>query len=221
MHDTRKTVELTLEVHEYLLAHSTPLDDVARSLIDVTWERFSEHGTMQISPEQGLFMTMLARMLGARRAIEVGTFTGFSALCIARGLMDDGSLICCDISEEWTSIGRDHWDRAGVGDRIDLRLGPAIETLRALPPEPSFDLAFVDADKPSYCDYFDELVQRLRPGGLLLADNVLWSGVVADPSNDEENTVAIRTFNDKVSADDRVEVVMLPLADGLSLIRKR
>jgi caffeoyl-CoA O-methyltransferase len=208
-------------VHDYLLEHSSPLDEVARSLIDVTWERFSEHGLMQIAPEQGLFMTMLTRMVGARRAIEVGTFTGFSALCIARGLADGGTLICCDISEEWTAIGREHWDRAGVGDRIDLRLGPAIETLRDLPPEPSFDLAFVDADKSSYCDYYDELLPRLRPGGLLLADNVLWSGLVADRSNDEDDTVAIRAFNDKVRADAGVEVVMLPIADGLSLIRKR
>ena len=221
MTHTPKTIELTAELHDYLLAHSAPLDEIAQSLISETRELLGDQAVMQIAPEQGLFMTLLARILGARRAIEVGTFTGFSALCIARGLADDGTLICCDISEEWTSVGRKYWDRAGIGDRIELRLGPAIDTLRALPSEPSFDLAFVDADKPSYCDYYDELLPRLRPGGLLLADNVLWSGDVADPSNDEEDTVAIRAFNDKVRADDRVEVVMLPIADGLSLIRKR
>ncbi len=220
MTHTPKTIELTAELHDYLLAHSSPLDEIAQSLISETRELLGDQAVMQIAPEQGLFMTLLARILGARRAIEVGTFTGFSALCIARGLADDGTLICCDISEDWTSVGRKYWDRAGIGDRIELRLGPAIETLRALPPEPSFDLAFVDADKASYGDYYDELLPRLRSGGMLLADNVLWSGLVADPSNEEEDTVALRAFNDKVRADDRVEVVMLPIADGLSLIRK-
>jgi caffeoyl-CoA O-methyltransferase len=175
---------------------------------------------MQIAPEQGAFMTLLTRAIGARRAVEVGTFTGYSALCIARGLPADGRLLCCDVSEEWTAIARRHWELAGVANRIDLRIAPAIETLRALPDE-EIDLAFIDADKPSYIRYYEQLVPRLRPGGLLLADNVLWSGRVVDEGADDENTVAIRAFNDHVAADGRMETVMLPISDGLTIACKR
>jgi caffeoyl-CoA O-methyltransferase len=216
-----KTIDVTPEVHEYLMAHSDPLDDVQRSLIEITTTRLPEQATMQIAPEQGAFMTMLTRLIGARHAIEVGTFTGYSALCIARGLTDDGQLICCDVSEEWTAIGREHWQRAGVSDRIDLRIAPAADTLRALPSDAVFDIAFIDADKTGYPLYYDEILPRLRSGGVLLVDNVLWSGDIVDESRIDDDTVALRAFNDKVIADDRVEVVMLPIADGLSLIRKK
>jgi caffeoyl-CoA O-methyltransferase len=175
---------------------------------------------MQIAPEQGVFMELLVRLCGARRAVEVGTFTGYSALCIARGLPDDGTLLACDVSDEWTSIGRRYWERAGVAKKIELRIGPAVETLRALPQEPRFDLAFIDADKPSYPAYYEEILRRLRPNGLILVDNVLWMGRVVDPSADDENTRAIRAFNDLVAADRRVDCVVLAVSDGLTLLRK-
>lgn len=216
-----KTVAVTTEVHEYLMAHSTPLDDVQRDLIAESAARTGEQAGMQIAPEQGAFMTMLTRLIGATRAIEVGTFTGYSALCVARGLPADGRLICCDISDEWTSIGRPYWERAGVADRIDLRIAPAADTLRALPTDAVFDIAFIDADKPGYPVYYEEIMTRLRTGGVILVDNVLWSGDIVDATRTDDNTVALRAFNDLVVADPRVEVVMLPIADGLSLIRKK
>ena len=215
-----KSVVVTPELHAYAVAHGTPPDEVQRSLIEVTARLGSVSG-MQISPDQGAFMTLLTKIVGVRFAVEVGTFTGYSSICIARGLATGGRLLCCDVSEEWTAIARDHWDRAGVAERIDLRIAPAIETLRALPDDPPIDLAFIDADKPGYVDYYEEIVARLRPGGVVLLDNVLWSGVVADPTNTDENTVAIRAVNDRVAADDRVEAVVLPIADGLTIARKR
>jgi caffeoyl-CoA O-methyltransferase len=155
------------------------------------------------------------------RAVEVGTFTGYSALCIARGLADDGRLLCCDVSEEWTAIGREAWKRAGVDGRIDLRIAPAIETLRALPTDEPIDLAFVDADKGGYAAYYEELLPRLRANGVILVDNTLWSGAVVDASRTDDDTEAIRAFNDMVAADERVESVILTIGDGLTLIRKR
>jgi caffeoyl-CoA O-methyltransferase len=153
--------------------------------------------------------------------VEVGTFTGYSSICIARGLADGGRLLCCDVSEEWTAIAREHWDQAGVADRIELRIGPAADTLRALPADPAIDIAFIDADKPGYRTYYEEIVERLRPGGLVLLDNVLWSGNVVDDEDQSENTVAIRAVNDHVAADSRVDAVMLPIADGLTIARKK
>jgi caffeoyl-CoA O-methyltransferase len=176
---------------------------------------------MQIAPEQGAFMTLLARAIGAKRVIEVGTFTGYSALCIARGLPDEGRLLACDVSEEWTAIAARYWKRAGVADRIELRLGPALDTLRALPVEARFDMGFIDADKPSYPAYYEEILVRLRPGGLILVDNVLWFGRVVDPAADDPQTAAIRAFNDQVAADPRVDCSMLPVSDGLTILRKR
>jgi caffeoyl-CoA O-methyltransferase len=176
---------------------------------------------MQIAPEQGAFLTVLTRLIGARNAIEIGTFTGYSALCIARGLPADGRLTCCDVSEEWTAVGRRAWEAAGVADRIDLRIAPALDTLAALPADAAFDLAFIDADKPNYANYFDALVPRMRANGAILVDNVLWDGRVLQPDANDENTVAIRAFNDKIAHDDRIEPVMLPIADGLTLCRKR
>jgi caffeoyl-CoA O-methyltransferase len=215
-----KTVAVTPAVHEYLVAHGTPPDEVQRSLIDATAKLGSVAG-MQIAPEQGAFMTLLTQIVGVRFAVEVGTFTGYSALCIARGLAPGGRLLCLDVSEEWTAIGREHWERAGVADRIDLRIGPAADALRVLPAEPSIDLAFIDADKPGYRTYYDLIVERLRPGGVVLLDNVLWSGDVVDPSKDDESTQAIRAVNDHVAQDDRVDAVVLPIADGLTLARRR
>jgi caffeoyl-CoA O-methyltransferase len=220
MSDAPKSFHLTPAVHEYLLRHGTPPDPLQQELIEET-RRLGGISLMQIAPEQGAFMTLLARAIGARRAIEVGTFTGYSALCLARGLAADGKLLCCDVSEEWTSIARRFWEKAGVADRIELRIGPAADTLAALPLAPAFDLAFVDADKGGYPVYYEEILKRLRPGGLVLVDNVLWFGRVADPAADDEATQQIRAFNAKVAADPRVEPVMLAIGDGLTIVRKR
>ncbi len=217
---SRSSIGLSAELTAYLVDHSSPLDAVQRSLIEVTGE-LGEVAGMQIAPEQGAFMTMVTRLTQARRAIEVGTFTGYSALSIARGLPPDGQLLCCDVSEEWTSIARRHWERSGLSDRIDLRLGPALDTLQALPADPPFDLAFIDADKVNYASYYQELMRVVRPGGLIMVDNVLWSGRVLDPDEGDTDTRAIAAFNDMVAGDDRVETVMLPVGDGLSLIRVR
>ena len=206
-------------VHAYLVAHSTPPDALLRDLIAETAERFGDRMVFQIGPEQGTFMTMLAGILGARQVVEVGTFTGYSSICLARGLADGGKLLCCDVNEEWTAIARRYWQKAGVADRIDLRLGPALDTLRALPAEP-LDFAFIDADKENYKAYYEELVPRLRKGGLIAIDNVLWSGQVIREVDQTPNTVAIRKINDHVAADRRVQSVMLGLSDGVTLVRK-
>jgi caffeoyl-CoA O-methyltransferase len=215
-----KSFFLSPEIHEYLLAHGDPLDDVQRSLIEET-KALGDISMMQIAPEQGAFMTVLTRLVGARNAIEVGTFTGYSALAVARGLPDDGRLLCCDVSEEWTAIGRRHWEKAGVADKIELRIAPALDTLRALPSDEVYDLAFIDADKPNYPNYYEEILPRLRPNGAILVDNVLWMGAVVNPEAKDEGTLAIRAFNDMVVADDRVDCAMLPISDGLTLIRKK
>ena len=215
-----KSFLLSSELAEYLVGHGTPPDAAQLALIAETAALGAIAG-MQIAPEQGAFLTVLTRLLGARNAIEIGTFTGYSALCIARGLPADGRLTCCDVSEEWTAVGRRAWDAAGVGDRIDLRIAPALETLADLPAGTEFDLAFIDADKPNYANYFDALLPRMRTNGAILVDNVLWDGRVVQAGADDENTVAIRAFNDKVAADDRVDAVMLPIADGLTLCRTR
>jgi len=215
-----KSFFLGAEIHDYLVAHGTPPDPVQRELIAKTAD-LGGISMMQIAPEQGAFMTMITQLLDVHSAVEVGTFTGYSALCIARGLAPGGRLLCCDVSEEWTSIGKAAWEQAGVSDRIELRIAPAIETLRALPEERTIDLAFIDADKPMYGAYADEILNRLRPGGLLMVDNVLWGGAIVDATANDENTVALRAFNDWLIADERVETVMLPLGDGLTLIRKR
>ncbi len=220
MADAPKSFFLSPEMHDYLVAHGTPPDPVLRELIEET-RRLGPVALMQIPPEQGALLTLLTRAVGARRVLEVGTFTGYSALCLARGLPEDGRLLACDVSDEWTAIARRYWEKAGVADRIELRLGPATETLRALPEDPVFDLAFLDADKESYPTYYEEILGRLRPNGLLLVDNVLWMGRVIDPAADDPHTSHIRAFNDRVAGDARVERVMLAVADGLTLIRKR
>ncbi|HEY2041045.1 MAG TPA: O-methyltransferase [Jatrophihabitans sp.] len=212
---------VTADVRDYAVGHGSWVpDDVIRQLHKETEELGSVAG-MQIGDDEGQFLTMMARLVQARRSVEVGTFTGYSSLCIARGLVEGGSLLCCDVSEEWTAIAKRTWERAGLSDRIQLRLDPAIKTLQSLPPNSDIDLAFIDADKPGYISYWDELVPRVRQGGVLLADNVLWSGDIVDDSIDDPNAVALRAFNDRVAADDRVEVVVLPAFDGLTIARKR
>jgi caffeoyl-CoA O-methyltransferase len=215
-----KSLGLAPELHAYLVAHGTPPDAVQRELIAET-ARLGQIAVMQVAPEQGAFLTLIARLIGAREAVEVGTFTGYSSLAIARGLAEGGHLLCCDVSAEWTAIARRAWQRAGVADRIELRIAPAVETLRALPETPRFDLAFIDADKTNYATYYEEILKRTRPGGLILVDNVLWSGAVIDASVQDENTRAIRAFNDRVATDARVDCVMTPISDGLTLLRKR
>jgi predicted O-methyltransferase YrrM len=218
MHE--KFLSLTQPVYEYLVAHSAPPDDVLRDLAEET-AALGPVSIMQVAVEQGAFLTMLARLMGARRAVEIGTFTGYSSICIARGLADGGRLLCCDVSEEWTAIARRYWTRAGLDDRIELRLGPGLDTLRALPREPAIDLVFIDADKPGYRSYYEELLPRMRPNGLFVFDNVLWSGAVADPAVQDDSTRALRALADHVRQDARVDEVMLAVADGLLLARKR
>ena len=208
-------------VYEYLLAHCTPADSVLRELAEETLANAPDAAGMQISHDEGELLTMLVRLTGVRRAVEVGVFTGYSSICIARGMLPDGRLLACDVSEEWTATAQRYWDRAGVATQIDLRIAPAIETLRALPADPVIDFAFIDADKPNYPYYYEELVTRLRPGGLIALDNVFLGGRTFDLDNRSDATLAMRQLNDAIVVDDRVESVMLPVRDGVTLVRKR
>ncbi|MFI0897148.1 O-methyltransferase [Streptomyces sp. NPDC020983] len=214
-----KNPQLTPELYAYVLEHN-PLDPVQHELVDVTHQRFGDVAGLQTAQEQGPLLAFLVRLTGARQIVEVGTFTGFSTLSMAQALPEDGRLIACDVSEEWTDVGREAWRKAGVADRVDLRIAPAIETLRALPQGPWIDMVFLDADKGSYVDYWEELVPRTNPGGLLAVDNTLFHGDVSDPGT-TGGGAAIRAFNDHVRADDRVETVLLTVADGLTLARRR
>ena len=219
---TPRSFLLTPELSDHVRASSEPLDAVAADLVAETAalaDRGEVPPTFQIAVEQGVLMQLLTRALGVRRAVEIGTFTGFSALCIARGLPDDGSLVCLDRNEEWTAIARRYWERAGVADRIELRLGEALENLRALPADPVLDLAFVDADKTGYPAYVDELYPRMRPNGVVLLDNTLRGGRVLDPQTDDDRAVV--ALNAALAGDPRWETVLLPLADGLTVLRKR
>jgi caffeoyl-CoA O-methyltransferase len=220
MAENVKHTPITPALHEYLVAHGAPPDAVQRALIEET-AKLGPISMMQIAPEQGAFMTWLARALGAERALEIGTFTGYSTLCLARGLPEHGRVLALDVSAEWTAIGRRHWERAGLAHKIELRIGPALDSLRALPREPAFDLAFLDADKTGYAAYVEEILPRLRPRGVILVDNVLWGGSVVNPERQDPDTRAIRAFNDAMARDPRVEAVMIPLADGLTLLRRR
>ena len=211
---------VTDEVRSYAVAHGSWRPDTVVRELQVETAELGDVAGMQIGDDQGQLLTMLARLTGARRAVEVGTFTGYSSLCIARGLADGGSLLCCDVSEKWTEIGRRAWAAAGLADRIELRIGPALETLRALPTEADIDLVFIDADKPGYAAYWAELVPRVRSGGLLLVDNVLWSGEIVDPDVSDATTTALRGFNELVASDDRVDTVVLTAFDGLTIARK-
>jgi caffeoyl-CoA O-methyltransferase len=212
---------ITPVVGDYLLRHCTGADGILGELVAATREATGTAAGMQVSADEGAFLTMLTRMAGARYAVEVGVFTGYSSICIARGLAAGGYLLACDTSEEWTSVARQYWERAGVADRIDLRIGPAVETLRALPAGQRIDIAFIDADKSSYPAYYEEIVSRLRRGGLVVLDNVFLGGRVLDLAYQEEHHQVIRRLNDLITADERMDSVMLPLRDGITIARKR
>jgi caffeoyl-CoA O-methyltransferase len=217
---TRRSEQLTEALEEYLVAHSSQPDEILRDLATETAQRYGDAADMQIGPDQGTFMTLLAQVSGACTAVEVGTFTGYSSICLARGLGPEGRLLCCDVSDEWTSVARRYWDRAGLTGQIELRLGPAAQTLAALPDGSSFDLAFIDADKTGYVRYWDLIVPMIRPGGVILVDNTLSSGRVVDLAEQGDSVQGIRQFNGHARADERVELVLLPIGDGLTLARK-
>lgn len=215
-----KFIPMTAPLYDYMVAHGHNGDPLLAELAHET-EALGPIALMQIAPEQGTLMSILVRAIGATSAIEIGTFTGYSALCVARALGPNGRLLCCDVSEEWTSIARRYWVKAGVAERIDLRIAPALETLRALPADRSFDFAFIDADKVSYRDYYEALLPRLRPNGLLVFDNVLWMGQVLDTETPANDTRALQQLNDEIAADTRVEAVMISVSDGLTIVRKK
>jgi len=217
---TRRSEQLSQALHDYVVTHSLQPDEVLRDLAQETAQRYGDLAGMQIGPEQGTFMTLLAKLVGARNAIEIGTFTGYSAICIARGLADGGRLLCCDISAEWTALARDYWQRAGLDDRIELRLAPAADTLSGLSADTSFDYAFIDADKTGYVRYWDLIVPMMRSGGIILVDNTLSHGRVVDLTVQDDNVQGVRRFNGHARADARVELVLLPIGDGLTLARK-
>jgi len=217
-----RNVQLTDKLYEYLVDHSVREHPVLSQLRAETAKL--PHAGMQIGADQGQFMALLAKLIGARRCIEVGVFTGYSSLAVALALPDDGRIIACDVSEEWTAIARRHWEKAGVAKKIDLRLGRATATLDQLLAEGGegrYDFAFIDADKTSYRDYFERCLRLLRANGLIAIDNTLWSGDVADPSNTKPDTVALRELNDALHRDERVDIALLPLGDGVTLARKR
>ena len=219
---SRSTLKLTDSVYDYMLEHSLRESEACRLLPEETAPM--KMGMMQVSPEQGQFMAFLVRLTGTRRALEIGTFTGYSALCVAQALPSDGRLVCCDVSEEWTSVGQRYWQSAGVSDKIDLKIGPATETLQALREdgeEGRYDFAFIDADKKNYLVYYENVLSLLRTGGVLLIDNVLWGGSVANPGKNDDDTNAIRTLNQHLHGDDRVLLSMLPVGDGLTLVMKQ
>ncbi len=219
---SNRTLSLTPELYRYLLEVSlreTPLQAELRRYTAAMPE-----ARMQIAPEQGQFMALLVELMGARRCLEVGVFTGYSALAVALALPPEGRLVACDVSEEWTAVARSYWERAGVAQRIDLRLAPAVQTLDGLLAAGEagcFDFAFIDADKGGYVDYYERVLALLRPGGVVAVDNVLWNGSVADPADQAPDTVAIRAFNRRLHDDERVSLSLVPIGDGLTLARKR
>jgi len=217
-----KTIQITDELHEYMLAVSLREPAILRQLREETAEM--EARGMQMSPEQGQFMQLLIHLLGAKRTLEVGVFTGYSSLCVALALPADGQIVACDVSEEYTSMARRYWQAAGVEHKIQLHLGPAVETLNGMiqdGQQNSFDFAFIDADKENYATYYEQALQLLRPGGLIGIDNVLWGGRAADEGDQDESTQAIRTLNRQIHTDERVELSLVPIGDGLTLARKR
>lgn len=216
-----KFTALTDEIHAYMVAKGARQDDLLAGLQEETEREEGEMAVMQIAPDQGAFMSLLTGAIGARRAIEVGTFTGYSAICVARALPEDGELVCCELDPGRAEVARRWIEAAGLADRVDVRVGPAAETLRDLPAGEEFDIAFVDADKPGYDDYYELCLARLRPGGLVLLDNVLLSGRVLDPPPDDESAIAMAALNDKLAADERVDLAMVGIADGITIARKR
>lgn len=218
---SRRTLDLDDTLYSYLLGNSLREHPAQTGLREATREH--PHGGMQIGPEQGQFMALLVRLIGARRALEIGVFTGYSALTVALALPEDGRLLACDISAEYTRVGQPYWEAAGVAHKIDLRLGPALATLGArlaAGEAGSYDFAFIDADKTAYDGYYERCLQLLRPGGLIAIDNVLWGGSVAR-ANADPDTAALRALNHKLHGDERVDLSMLPIGDGLTLARKR
>jgi caffeoyl-CoA O-methyltransferase len=219
---TRRTSHLPDDLYAYLLDVSLREHDVLRKLREET--AGLERSNMQIGPEQGQLMALLVELLGARKALEIGTFTGYSALAVALALPEDGRLVACDVSEEWTAVGRRHWDEAGVAHKIDLRLAPALDTLNGLLANgeaDTFDFAFIDADKEGYEAYYERVLRLIRPGGLIALDNTLWEGKVVDPEVTDPDTQAIRAINAKLATDERVTLSLIPVGDGLTLARKR
>jgi caffeoyl-CoA O-methyltransferase len=217
----RRSLELDDRLYDYLVQFGTRESELLKDLRNET-AKLPGAG-MQIGPEQGAFMGLLVELIGAKRALEIGTFTGYSSLCIAGAMPADGKLICCDVSEEYTKVARNYWRRAGLESKIELRIGPAVATLDALiaaDVEP-FDFAFIDADKTNYSNYYDRAMQLVRPGGLIAIDNVLWGGDVANPAENDEDTKAIRAVNERVRNDERVTLALAPIGDGLTLARKR
>ena len=209
------------DIVAYIAERTSPQPDAALDALRTETSTLGDVAIMQVSLEEGALLTILTRLVAASFAVEVGTFTGYSSICIARGLQPGGRLLCCDVSETFTAIARRAWQAAGVAEQIDLQVAPALETLRALPEGESIDLAFIDADKPNYLNYYTELLARVRRGGLILADNTLWSGRVCDSTaEDDANLTAIRQFNDAIAADDRVTNFILPVSDGLTVITK-
>lgn len=219
---TDRRLQITDEIHRYLIEHSVREPEVLARLRAATASL--PLAQMQIGPEQGQLMALLARLMGAKRCIEIGVFTGYSSLAVALALPPDGRILACDVSEEWTAIARRFWREAGVEHKIELKLQPATRTLEELLAAGEagrYDFAFVDADKPAYDTYYEQLLKLLRPGGLIALDNTLWSGAVANPDASEPNTVALRALNDKLHRDERVDLSLLPVGDGLTLARKR
>ena len=219
---SRSTIQVDDQLLEYIHDVSVRESELKRELREETGELAA--AMMQISPEQGQLMSLLAKIVGTGRAIEIGTFTGYSAICVAEAMGEDGELIACDVNEEWTSIAERYWRRAGLDERIDLRLQPAVETLDELLDDgqaETFDFAFIDADKGNYDAYYEKCLELARPGGLVTVDNTLWSGRVADPEVSDESTDAIRALNEKIGDDGRVDVSLVPIGDGLTIARKR
>ena len=219
---SNRTIGLSDELAAYVVEVGSREPEVLARLREET-AAIPQHG-MQIAPDEGAFLAILVELIGARRCIEVGTFTGYSSTAIALALPEDGQLICCDVSEEWTSLARKYWDEAGVADRIDLRIAPAVETLDRLladGEEDAFDFAFIDADKPGYDAYYERLLRLVRPGGLIALDNTLWGGEVLNQDTDDESTRAIRALNTKLAGDDRITLCLVPVADGVTLARRR
>jgi caffeoyl-CoA O-methyltransferase len=214
------TEHVSPQILDYVISHSSPPDAVLDELRKETARRFPDWTVLQIGAEQGTFMTLLSQLIAPRRAVEVGTFTGYSSICLARGLAPGGSLLCCDVNADWTSLAREYWQKAGLADRIELRLGPAAGTLRSLPAGASLDLAFIDADKTGYATYWDEIVPRTRAGGIILVDNTFLHGRIFDADPDPDAR-AVRDFNEHALADDRVELAMLSVGDGLLVARKK
>jgi predicted O-methyltransferase YrrM len=218
---SNRTINLSDDLHAYLLRVSLREADVARRLRERT-KQLPDHN-MQIAPEQGQFMALLARLIGARRCLEIGTFTGYSALCVGMALPDDGRIVACDVSEDFTAVGKPFWDEAGIAGKIDLRIGPALKTLDALIEDGGgdlFDFAFIDADKTNYAGYVDRCHALVRPGGLIAIDNVLWDGAVVDETKTDADTQAIRDLNAALHADARFELSLVPIGDGLTLLRR-